>query len=314
MGRTGFVYHADYLNHDMGPGHPESPERVRVIVNQLTAGGVLRRLQLIDPIVASDEWITQVHAPAYVDMLKRRAPASGRVSLDADTSMSAGSLPAAYRAVGGVLAAADAIMAGHVEHAFCAVRPPGHHAEHDRAMGFCLFNNVAIATRYLQRRHHIDRILIVDWDVHHGNGTQHTFYHDPSVLFFSTHQYPYYPGTGRATERGEEDGRGLTINVPMTTGQGDEDYREVFEQMLVPAADTFKPQFIIISAGFDAHRDDPLAGMGLTEEGYGTLTEIIAGLARRHCNGRILSSLEGGYNLKALASSVERHITGLLRA
>ncbi|MGH7230358.1 MAG: histone deacetylase family protein [Nitrospiraceae bacterium] len=314
MGRTGFVYHPDYLNHDMGSGHPESPERVRVIVNRLMANGVLGRLHPIDPVLPSDEWITWVHAPSYVSSLKARAPASGRVSLDPDTSLSVGSLPAAYRAVGGALAAADAIVTGQIEHAFCAVRPPGHHAEHDRAMGFCLFNNVAIAARYLQHRHQLRRVLIVDWDVHHGNGTQHTFYQDPSVLFFSTHQYPYYPGTGRATERGEGAGDGTTINVPMTSGQGDDDYRDVFEQVLVPAAETFKPEFIIISAGFDAHRDDPLAGMGLTEDGYGMLTDIVAGIARRHCNGRILSCLEGGYNLKALAASVERHLISLLNA
>jgi acetoin utilization deacetylase AcuC-like enzyme len=314
MGRTGFVYHADFLNHDMGSGHPESPERLRAIVSRLTASGVLGRLQPIEPPLATDEWIIHVHAPTYLRALKTRAPATGRVSLDPDTSISPGSLPAAYRAVGGVLAAADALVAGHVNHVFCAVRPPGHHAEYDRAMGFCLFNNVAIAARYVQRRHQISRVLIVDWDVHHGNGTQHAFYHDPSVLFFSTHQYPYYPGTGRATERGEGEGHGMTINVPMNMGQGDQDYQEVFEQVLVPAADAFKPEFIIISAGFDAHRDDPLAGMGLTEDGYAALSDIVAGIARRHCGGRILSCLEGGYNLRALSSSVERHILSLLDA
>ena len=181
-------------------------------------------------------------------------------------------------------------------------------------MGFCLFNNVAIASRYLQRHHGIGRVLIVDWDVHHGNGTQHSFYGDPSVLFFSTHQYPYYPGTGRATESGEGEGAGLTINVPMGPGQGDEEYQEVFERVLVPAADAFRPEFVVISAGFDAHKDDPLAGMGLTERGYATLTGIVATIARRHSRGRILSCLEGGYNLSALAASVEQHIEVLLGA
>ena len=255
-----------------------------------------------------------MHEASYLTSLKSRAPVSGRVSLDPDTSISAGSLPAAYLAAGGVLAAADAIMAGTVDHAFCAIRPPGHHAESDRAMGFCLFNNVAIAARYLQRRHGVARVLIVDWDVHHGNGTQHTFDDDPSVLFFSTHQYPHYPGTGRATERGKGKGEGLTINVPMSAGQGDEDYREIFERVLVPAADAYKPEFVLISAGFDAHRDDPLASMGLTEEGYATLTGIVAGIARRHSKSRVLSCLEGGYNLNALAASVERHVVALLDA
>lgn len=314
MVRTGFVYHPDYLKHDMGVGHPESPERLRAIVSRLEASGVLDRLVRIEPVMVSDEWVTQVHAPAYLKKLKTQTPSSGRVSLDPDTSISPGSLPAAYLAAGGALAAADAIMAGKVENAFCAVRPPGHHAERDRAMGFCLFNNVAIAARYLQHRHGVERVLIVDWDVHHGNGTQHAFYADPSVLFFSTHQFPYYPGTGRATERGEGKGEGSTINVPMSAGQGDEEYRDVFERVLVPAANEFKPDFVLISAGFDAHRDDPLAGMGLTEDGYATLSSIVAGIAHLHSHGRILSCLEGGYNLHALSVSVERHLLALLAA
>ncbi|MGH7209827.1 MAG: histone deacetylase family protein, partial [Nitrospiraceae bacterium] len=314
MARTGFVYHPDYLKHEMGVGHPESPERLRAIVSRLEAGGVLGRLVRIEPTKAADEWITQIHAVSYLKDLKTQAPVSGSVSLDPDTSMSAGSLPAAYLAAGGALAAADAIMAGKVDNVFCAVRPPGHHAERARAMGFCLFNNVAIAARYAQRRHGVGRVLIVDWDVHHGNGTQQAFYDDDSVLFFSTHQYPYYPGTGRATERGDGRGEGVTINVPMSPGQGDEEYHEVFERVLVPAADRFKPEFVVISAGFDAHRDDPLAGMGLTEDGYAALTGIVAGIAQRHAKGRILSCLEGGYNLKALAASVERHVMSLLEA
>jgi len=314
MARTGFVYHSDYLNHEMGAGHPESPDRLRAIVSRLEAGGLLGRLVRIEPARAADEWITQIHAASYVNDLKARAPASGAVRLDPDTSMSVGSLPAAYLAVGGALAAADAIMAGRVDNVFCAVRPPGHHAERARAMGFCLFNTVAIAARYVQRRHGLGRVLIVDWDVHHGNGTQQAFYDDGSVLFFSTHQYPYYPGTGRASERGQGRGEGHTINVPMPPGQGDDEYCDIFERVLVPAADSFKPEFVVISAGFDAHRDDPLAGMGLTEDGYAALTGIVAGIARRHSKGRILSCLEGGYHLKALAASVERHVMALLEA
>jgi len=314
MAKTGFVYHTDYLKHDMGAGHPESPERLRAIVARLDQGGVMPRLVRIDPVAAADEWITQVHKPSYVAALKQHAPDTGRVMLDADTSMSPGSLPAAYLAAGGALAAADAIMAGRVDNAFCAVRPPGHHAEQDRAMGFCLFNNVAIAARYFQRRHGLARVLIVDWDVHHGNGTQHSFDDDSSVLFFSTHQYPHYPGTGRATERGCGKGEGATINVPMEVGEGDEAYLAVFQKVLVPAADDFKPDVVIISAGFDAHRDDPLASMGLTETGYAELTRVVARIARRHSKGRILSSLEGGYNLQALSASVEQHVTALLEA
>lgn len=296
----------------MGAGHPESPDRLRAIVSRLTRSGVFGRVTQIEPFPAGDEWITQVHTLAYVEDLKQRAPTAGRVSLDPDTSMSVGSLCAAYLAAGGVLAAADAIISGAVEHAFCAVRPPGHHAERDRSMGFCLFNNVAIAARYLQRRHGVARVLIVDWDVHHGNGTQHAFYDDPSVLFFSTHQYPHYPGTGRDTERGDGPGRGTTINVPMAAGEGDDAYRDVFENVLLPAGDDFKPEFVIVSAGFDAHRDDPLAGMGLTESGYADLTRMVMSIAKRHSGGRLLSCLEGGYNLPALSASVEQHVLTLL--
>lgn len=314
MGRTGLVYHQDYLLHDMGTAHPESPERLRAIMKRLEATGTLNRLTRIEPVKAAEKWIANIHAPAYLAALKAHAPASGRVSLDPDTSMSSGSLHAAFLAAGGALAAADAIMAGQVDHAFCAVRPPGHHAEQNHAMGFCLFNNVAIAARYLQRKHGISRVLIVDWDVHHGNGTQHSFYDDPSVLFFSTHQSPHYPGTGRETERGSGAGEGLTINIPMSAGEGDEEYRTVFQRVLVPAAESFKPEFVIISAGFDAHKDDPLASMGLTEDGYAELTAIVAGIAKRHSNNRILSCLEGGYNLTALAASVDRHLAALVAA
>ena len=312
MGRTGLVYHPAYLEHDMGGGHPESPNRLRAIVQQLEQSGTMARLTKIVPRKAEDEWIMKIHSSNYVAALNRQTPTSGRVSLDPDTSMSPGSLHAAYLAAGGALSAVDAIMENHVDHAFCAVRPPGHHAEAGRAMGFCLFNNVAIAARYVQEKYRVTRVLIVDWDVHHGNGTQHSFEDDPSVLFFSTHQYPHYPGTGRGTERGTGAGMGFTINVPMMAGEGDEEYHAIFLKSLVPAADTFKPEFVIISAGFDAHKDDPLASMGLTEAGYADLTNIVADIAKRHANGRILSSLEGGYNLSTLASSVDAHIRTLV--
>jgi acetoin utilization deacetylase AcuC-like enzyme len=314
MGKTGLVYHPAFLEHDMGPGHPESPNRLRAIMQRLEESGTVAQLTRIEPRRAEDEWVTQVHSPSYVASLNRHAPTEGRVSLDPDTSMSPGSLHAAYLAAGGALAAVDAIMAHQVEHVFCAVRPPGHHAEAGRAMGFCLLNNVSIAARYVQKKYGVTRVLIVDWDVHHGNGTQHSFEEDPSVLFFSTHQYPHYPGTGRGTERGKGAGQGFTINVPMEAGEGDAEYHAIFLKALVPAADAFKPEFVIISAGFDAHQDDPLASMGLTEAGYADLTDIVAGIAKRHAKGRILSSLEGGYNLTALAHSVDAHIQALLRA
>jgi acetoin utilization deacetylase AcuC-like enzyme len=312
MGKTGLVYHPAYFEHDMGAGHPESPNRLRAIMQQLEQSGTMARLTPIESRKAEDEWITQIHSLSYVRSLNQQTPTSGRVSLDPDTSMSPGTLQAAYLAAGGALASVDAIMAQEVDHVFCAVRPPGHHAEAGQAMGFCFFNNVAIAARYIQKKYGLTRVLIVDWDVHHGNGTQHSFENDPSVLFFSTHQYPHYPGTGRETERGKGTGEGFTINVPMEAGEGDDEYRAVFQKVLVAAADDFKPEFVIISAGFDAHKDDPLASMRLTESGYAELTEIVAGIATRHANSRILSSLEGGYNLTALAASVEAHIKALL--
>ena len=314
MGKTGLVYHPAFLEHDMGAGHPESPNRLRAIMQQLERSGTAARLMRIAARKAEDEWITEVHQPSYVAGLNQHVPTSGRVSLDPDTSMSPGSLSAAYLAAGGALAGVDAIMAKQVDYVFCTARPPGHHAEAGRAMGFCFFNNVAIAARYVQKQFGLTRVLIVDWDVHHGNGTQHSFEDDPSVLYFSTHQYPHYPGTGRATERGQGAGEGFTINVPMENGEGDEAYHAVFLKTLVPAADGFKPEFVIISAGFDAHRDDPLAGMGMTEAGYADLTGIVAGIAKRHAQNRILSCLEGGYDLTALASSVDSHIKALLEA
>jgi len=314
MGRVGFVSHPAFLDHEMGPGHPESPDRLRVIRSHLQSTKTLDRLILLEPQPASKDWIAQVHSTSYIDHLESRAPKSGYVRLDADTTMSPGTLTAAYLAAGGSIKAVDAVMDHQVDQVFCAVRPPGHHAETNQAMGFCFFNNVAIAARYAQKHHGLKRVLIVDWDVHHGNGTQHTFEEDPSVLFFSTHQYPHYPGTGQASENGRGKGKGLTVNVPLSGGQGDDEYREVFHKVLVPAAEAFKPDLVLISAGFDAHRDDPLASMNLTEEGYASLTKIVTGIAKRHASGRVISCLEGGYNLRGLAASVNGHILGLLEA
>ncbi len=312
MGRVGFVYDPKYLGHEMGRSHPESPGRLQAICTQLHASGTWSRLHHIAPRRAERQWLECIHDASYLDSLERRSPADGYASLDPDTSMSPGTLDAAYLATGGALAAVDAMMNDDIDQAFCAVRPPGHHAEADRAMGFCFLNSVAIAARYIQQRYGVQHVLIVDWDVHHGNGTQHAFYDDDSVLFFSTHQFPFYPGTGHATETGDGKGKGLTINVPLSGGQGDDEYQEIFQKVLVPAADAFQPEFVLISAGFDAHRDDPLASMELTEQGYAELTDMVASIAKNFSGGRILSCLEGGYHLQALAGSVDRHLQALL--
>jgi acetoin utilization deacetylase AcuC-like enzyme len=215
---------------------------------------------------------------------------------------------AALMAVSGLLTAIDEVMAGRLRNGFCAVRPPGHHAESTRAMGFCIFNNIAIGARYLQLHHQCKRVFIIDWDVHHGNGTQNSFYADPSVFYFSTHQYPFYPGTGSAKERGVDDGEGFTVNCPLSAGAGDQEILRLFNKELSVAVSAFQPDFILISAGFDAHRDDPLASLQVTDDGFSEMTHIVKGLAETYCGGRVVSCLEGGYDLAALARSVGRHL------
>ena len=308
---TGLVYHPDYLLHDTGPDHPERPNRLRAIIAGLETSGLMESLLRIEPRPAADRWITTVHTPAYLGWLEA-ASKQAPIQLDPDTKLAPESLRVAKLAAGGVLAAVDAVVAGRARNAFATVRPPGHHALPSRAMGFCLLNSVAIAARYAQQKHGLKRVLIVDWDVHHGNGTQAMFYDDPSVLYFSTHQNPYYPYTGQAKEMGVGAGEGTTVNVPLVAGSGDTEIVEAFRNKLVPAADKFKPNFVLISAGFDAHRDDPLAGLGVTAEGYGSLTQIVIEIARRHASGRIVSALEGGYRLEALSESVVAHVGMLM--
>jgi acetoin utilization deacetylase AcuC-like enzyme len=315
MTATGLVTHPDYLKHVAGHGHPESPERLKAIGAHLHRSGLMDQLTEL-PVVHRTEadlasWIDAAHAAGYREALHRIVPAQGVSYLDADTGVSPGSWPAALAAVGGTLSAVDEVMGGRINNAFCAVRPPGHHAESRRGMGFCLFNNVAIAARYLQRRHQIGKVAIVDWDVHHGNGTQEIFYDDPTVLYVSTHQSPLYPGTGAEAETGTGAGKGYTLNCPMPSGRDDDDYAAVFVKRVIPALKAFGPDFILISAGFDAHRDDPLAGMHVTEAGFGELTRQVRGLADEACGGRIVSCLEGGYNLPALAGSVGAHLLAL---
>ncbi|HSW01723.1 MAG TPA: SUMF1/EgtB/PvdO family nonheme iron enzyme [Sedimentisphaerales bacterium] len=310
--KTAFVYHNLYLEHKTTPGHPESPGRLTAIVEHLKAVRLDGKLAALTPEPAPRKWIQTVHTAGYIERA-RKACAEGDDYLDTgDVPISTRSYEAAVMAAGGVLTAVDAVMKGQVRNAFCAVRPPGHHALADRAMGFCIFNNVAIGARYVQQQYGLARVLIVDWDVHHGNGTQATFYDDPSVLYFSVHQYPFYPGTGTESETGKGPGVGTTINVPLPAGSDDDDFLEAFEKKLTPAADSFGPDFVFVSAGFDAHENDTLGGMRVTTACFGKLTRIVKGIAERSCQGRLVSVLEGGYGLGGLASSVETHLRVLM--
>ncbi len=311
---TGFVYDDVYLRHLTGSGHPERPERLQAIVDRLRDDGVLEKLRRIKPRPAEEKWLTAVHAPEHLASLGQLYAEGDRFAGSRDTPISESSYEVALMAAGGVLAAVDAVMAGEVRNAFCAVRPPGHHATADRAMGFCLLNNVAIAARYIQQEHKLAKVLIVDWDVHHGNGTQDIFYEDPRVFYFGVHQYPFYPGTGSADERGEGDGKGFTLNVPLPAGSGDAEFQKAFAEKLVPAAREFRPDFVLISAGFDAHKDDLLGRMQVTTEGFTQLTSIVKQIAEEHCRGRLVSVLEGGYDLDGLAASVEAHVRTLSSA
>jgi len=310
---TGLVYDERYLLHETGPGHPERPERLTAILAGLEKAGMLERLVRLEPSPAATEWITLVHTGKYVERV-RRACEEGVGYLDSpDTPVSEKSYEVARLAVGGVLGAVDAVMAGRARNAFCAVRPPGHHALSDRAMGFCLFNNVAIGARYVQKKYKVSRVLIVDWDVHHGNGTQDAFYDDPTVMYFSVHRYPFYPGTGGKDETGRGEGRGYTINVPLPAGSGDEEYVRALEENLKPRALEFRPEFVFVSAGFDAHGDDPLGGMRVTAAGFERMSEVVKGIAEECCDGRLVSVLEGGYDLDALAECVAAHLAVLSR-
>lgn len=315
--KTGFIIHPVTLRHETGHGHPESPQRQSVLQERFLdprwrdkAGNPSVCLEIVKPEPHPDlyDWISKVHTSSYSASLKQCVPKEGRVYLDPDTPVAPGSLLAAEMAVSAILKAIDLVMAGSLQNAFCAVRPPGHHAELDHAMGFCLYNNIAIAAKYIQIKYHLERVFIIDWDVHHGNGTQNAFYRDPSVFYFSSHQFPCYPGTGRAYERGEGEGEGTTLNCPLPSGSGNALILSKFEKELVDAVSSFDPDFILISAGFDAHRDDPLADLELTENGFEEMTKIVTSLAASYCNGRIVSSLEGGYNLEALTQSVEKHL------
>jgi acetoin utilization deacetylase AcuC-like enzyme len=308
MNSVGLFYHPDYPLHDTGPGHPERPQRVQALMTHLVQSPVWSKLSHTRPEPGDAASVVQVHSEDYVRSIERRCQAGESVLDMGDTHVCGESYRIALLAAGAVVQAVDQVVTGSLQRAFCVVRPPGHHAETAKAMGFCLFNNVAIGARRAQKQHGVKRVAIVDWDVHHGNGTQEIFYRDDTVLYLSTHQYPFYPGTGAKGERGEDKGEGYTVNCPLPAGSGEREYLEVFQQVIVPALERFQPELMLISAGFDAHRSDPLAQMDLTEHSYGLLTSLVREVAERHAGGRIVSVLEGGYNLEALSRSVEEHL------
>lgn len=312
--RVGLVFDETCLRHLSGDvGHPERPARLIAIEQALDAAGWSKRLHRVKARAADDEELALAHSSRYLALVRRElSDLDGIGGLSTgDTLVSPGSLEAARAAAGGVLAAVDAVMAGEVAAAFCAVRPPGHHATRDRGMGFCIFNNVAVAARCAQQKHGIKRVLIVDPDYHHGNGTQDIFYEDGSVFYFSTHEFGAYPGTGHPSETGEGNGAGTTLNVPLPAGATDAQILEAFETKLVPAARAFRPELVLISAGFDAMRNDLLGRFAVTPEGFAAATRVVARLAAEFAGGRIVSVLEGGYRLDGLGECVVAHLNGL---
>jgi len=309
--QAGIVHSPACRMHVTGGGHPERPERYDAIMKVLSGEDIAPLYRLIEPRAATDAELLGCHLQEYIDTVRREI-AGGRAMLSTgDTSICRDSLEPALLAAGGTLAAVDAVFAGEARNAFCIVRPPGHHAGSGRGMGFCIFNNVAVAARYARRKHNAERVLIADWDVHHGNGTQDIFYEDASVFFFSTHQSPAYPGTGAAEENGAGKGLGTTLNCPMPSGSGRKEVLGAFIDKLVPAANRFRPDLVLISAGFDSRIGDPLGRFTLTDDDFADLTKIMLSIAREHAEGRVVSVLEGGYDLAGLASACTAHLRAL---
>jgi acetoin utilization deacetylase AcuC-like enzyme len=306
---TLLLTHPACLDHRTPTGHPERPDRLRAI-ERVLEGERFKDLARVEAPRAALERIALCHPMEYVEGIRDASPQQGLVQLDADTSMSPGSYEAALRAAGGAIHAVDEVVGGKAANAFVAVRPPGHHAETARPMGFCLFNNAAIAARHAQKQHGLERTAVVDFDVHHGNGSQEIFWSDRTVMYSSTHQMPLYPGTGAVSERGEHD---TVVNAPLRPGDGGDKFREAFESRILPRLREFKPELIVISAGFDAHRRDPLANLQLVEEDFAWATRKIMEVADASAGGRVVSTLEGGYDLEGLANSVAAHVTALMR-
>jgi acetoin utilization deacetylase AcuC-like enzyme len=308
---TLYITHDAFLNHDTGEWHPERPERMRAVEKALSDEKFQNLLHVEAPL-ATREQILRAHPGRYFDFLEKNRPQDGLIALDGgDTIMSPGSWEAVLRAVGAGILAVDEVMQGRAQNAFCRVRPPGHHAEQARPCGFCLFNSAAIAAFHARAVHGAERVAVVDFDVHHGNGTQAIFWSEPSLFYASTHQMPLFPGTGSVSERGET---GNIINAPLKAGDGGKEFREAYESVILPALSQHAPDLIIISAGFDAHRADPLANLNLTEADFAWVTRRLTGAARERCGGRVVSLLEGGYDLTALSSSVAAHVQKLLEA
>jgi acetoin utilization deacetylase AcuC-like enzyme len=313
--KTALVYRDFYLNHNQLLGQVEHPDRLRQVMRHLKTVGVLDQVERLSPPPAPLEWILQVHTPQHLQRVReacRWIKDEGNTFDTGDVSVTGRSFDVAVCAVGGVLGGVDAVMSGRVKNAFCAVRPPGHHALKDMSMGFCLFNNIAIAARYIQQRHRLGRIFIVDWDCHHGNGTQDIFNEDPTVFYFSTHQSPFYPKTGFPDEIGIGKAEGTKMNVLLKKGATDADVLKIYREKLRPAVLDFKPDFILISAGFDAAHGDLLGGCELTPAGYAEMTRIVKDLAATVCKGRVVSMLEGGYSLKYLPPCIEAHLRALM--
>ena len=312
MRNTGFLYDSRFLDHKTGDRFPENSRRLIATMEHLHQQPWFDSLVQIKPRTAEIEWIETIHKRDYIDYAKNVCESDAYQLDDPDVRISKESFDVARLATGGALELVDSLMRGDIDNGFGLLRPPGHHAESNRAMGFCLLNNVAIGAKYLQKQYGIEKVLILDWDVHHGNGTQHSFEEDPSVLFVSLHQYPFYPGTGAYSETGQGRGANATVNCPMSAGSRDTDYEAAFAEKILPAINNFKPQVVLISAGFDAHAADPLGQVQLSTECFAWMTKRMQEVAEQHANGRLIALLEGGYNLEALSHCVATHLECLM--
>ena len=305
---TQVFYDRSVLLHQPPADHPESPQRINAVLNAVRQLEQQKRLSIVTPHPATEDDVLLVHSGDYLKKVRAEIGAGRQTLSTGDTELSRDSMTAALAAAGTVVAAVDAVMTAKTPTAFCAVRPPGHHASANRGMGFCIFNNIAIGARHAMRRHRVNRILIADWDVHHGNGTQEVFWSDGSVLFFDVHQHPWYPGTGSPAEQGEGKARGLIVNNPFPAGSGRTEILKAFRERLVPAAAQFKPELVLVSAGFDSRAGDPLGQFTLTDQDFAELTGLLLAIAREHAGGRLISVLEGGYAIDGLARAVSAHL------